>query len=642
MRFPLVLTATAYLTVALISLVGAATPTHSCAQRANSAPTGQASNAVGAQPDTSDVLWVRTDPIGSDRRSSGAGAVPSATADVPVAHLLDRVLRPDREPRPAVGGSASASVNDDTTRDANATGTTAQLLTLEDAIRVALERNFDLRGAELDVADATAQVKEARGSIFPRVDVSGSYTRNIQQANPFAGSDVSSFLGGGSQSDWVAFNERARTDGDPGTDPIPFEEFRQRQLDAQQAAGIQVGSSSNPFGVDNEFLGSVQLTQTLYDKSAFSALQGAQQFQDASQRGLDRQAQVVANDVYDAFYAALLAREQVRVIEQREARTQETFQEVSTQVRQGVAPKLERLSAEVELSNLRTELIQAQNDANLALDQLKVTLGLSVDADIRLDGVLETPSQDLFVNVSAQDAISRAVEQRADLQRAQLAIELREIEQETIEAQYYPTLEALATFSYTGRVPDNREQILTDPNDPFFYGSRERGFFSNAYWNPTLSAGLRMSWNVFNGFQTTARMEQQDIAISRAQLQRDQLRQSIELEVSSAVRRLETARQRIQSQRQTVSTAETNYRFIERRLTEGVSNPLQLRDASDQLDRSRLNYLQAVYDYLVARSDLETAIGTPLTPAARSYQTTSRDGDLESFQETSTAPSDRR
>ncbi|PEN10388.1 transporter [Longibacter salinarum] len=569
-------------------------------------PPAHAQNTTDA---SDDVLWVRQDPLGSEPSAKGP-RLSDENADVIAARLARQVIR--------------SSAPDTTERDRVYTDGEQQTLTLRDAVRIALKENYDLRDAELDVQDARAQVKEARGSVFPRVDVNGSYTRNVVQANPFAGSDVSSIFGGGAQSDWVAFNERRRTDGDPSTEPITIDEFRERQQEAREAAGVNFADSSNPFGVDNEFLGSVQLTQTLYDKSAFSALRGAQQFQDVSRRGLDRRVQTVANDVYEAFYAALLAKEQVRVLRQRTERTEETLQEVSARVRRGVAPKLQRMSTEVELSNLRTELIQAENDAGLALDQLKVTLGLSVDADIQLNGELETDSQDLFINTSTQAAISQAVEQRADLKRAQLAIELREIQQETIEAEYYPQLEAVATFSYSGRVPDNREQILTDPNDPFFYDTLERDFFDDSYWNPTLTAGLRMSWNVFNGFQTSARMEQQDVAIHRAQLQHDQLRQSIELEVSSALRRLQTARRRIQSQRQTVDNAETNYRHTERRLAEGVSSPLELRDASDQLDRSRLNYLQAVYDYLVARSDFETAVGMPLTPATDNYQMTAR------------------
>jgi len=567
-----------------------------------------------ADSDDADVLWVRQNPLDDARVAPDASEAEARNAVA--AHLARQLVRsgsdPD-EPAPDTSGITEASRSG-----------APQVLSLRDAVQIALRENYDLRRAELDVRTARAQVKEARGSVYPRVDVSGSYTRNIVQANPFAGSDVSSFLGGGGQGDWVAFNERARQDGDPSTEPITFNEFLRRQEEAREEAGVSFADTGNPFGVDNEFLGSVQLTQTLYDKSAFSALRGAQQFQDVSRRRLDRQVQTVANDVYEAFYAALLAEEQVRVLQQRTDRTEQTLQEVSARVRRGVAPKLQRMSTEVELSNLRTELIQAQNDAGLALDRLKVALGLSVDANIQLDGALETDSQDLFINTSQQEALSRAMQQRPDLERARLAIDLREIERQTIEAQYYPTLEAVATFSYSGRVPDNREQILTDPTDPFFYDSLQRGFFDDSYWNPTLSAGLQMSWNVFNGFQTTARMEQQTIEITQAELQRDQLQQSIELEVSSALRRLETARRRIQSQRETVQNAETNYEFTERRLDEGVSSALELREASDQLDRSRLNYLQAVYDYLVARSDLETAVGAPLTPATEDYEMTAR------------------
>jgi outer membrane protein TolC len=136
--------------------------------------------------------------------------------------------------------------------------------------------------------------------------------------------------------------------------------------------------------------------------------------------------------------------------------------------------------------------------------------------------------------------------------------------------------------------------------------------------------GLNLSWNLFNGFQTTARMQQDAISVQRAELQYEQLQRAVELEVSRALRTLETARQRIQSQKQTLQVAETNYEYTAERVGEGVSSQVELRQASDQLDQTRLNYLNAVFDYLVARSDLETAIGRPLTDFSASYQTTGR------------------
>ena len=491
------------------------------------------------------------------------------------------------------------------------------VLTLDRAVSVALQNNFDVRTAELDVRLADAQVREAWGSVLPQIDVTGGYTRNVITANPFAGSDITAFLGGGGETEWLAFNERRRLDGNPGTDPILFTDFQQRQRDSIRAAGISLtGGGSNPFSVDNEFRTGVQLTQTLYNGSAFSAIQGASRFKEVSTLARSREMQVVANDVYEAFYQALLAREQAQVLEQRVERSQQTLQEITTQVAQGVTPKFQRLSAEVELSNVKTEMIQAQNQAELAVDNLKLAMGLSGNAAVRLDGTLDADPQDLYREISTTRAIDTAVERRADLRRADLNVELQKIRKETTQSQYFPTVQAVANFSYSGRVPDNRTQIQTtdpqDPTNPFFFDQQDRSFFEDEFWNPSFSVGLQLNWNLFSGFQTTARVQQDQIEVQRAEVQRDQLRHSIEVEVKRALRNLETARERIQNQQQNVNRAELNYEHTSKRVNEGVSSPLELREASDQLDQSRFNYLQAVFDYLVARSDLETALGRPL------------------------------
>jgi len=534
---------------------------------------------------------------------------------------------------PAAIAQMSDASGSDSTNVVNAASVTPDdgqpiVLSVDQAIQIALRKNLDVQSAELDVRDANAQVREAWGEVLPSVDLNSQYTRNILQANPFAGSDISSIFGGGSASDWVAYNETQRQDGDPTTEPIPFDEFAELQRRRLQQQGASFGGGGNPFGIDNEFQSGVQITQTLYSGRAFSAIKGASQFKDVSRFARDRQVQLVSNDVIEAYYRALLAQESARVVQQRLDRSKATLQEVSTQVRQGVVPKYRRLSAEVEASNTRTELIQARNDAELALDNFKNVLGLPASTPVKLDGALETTGQDPFMRVAKEDAVSRAMNRRPDLQRAQLAIELEQVQKNTTRAQYYPTVEAVANFNYVGRVPDDRAAISTtnpqDPTDPFFYEEQNRGFFDTSFWDPSISAGIRLSWNLFNGFQTTSQMQQRTIAVQRAELQHEQLRRAVELEVTRAMRTLETARDRIQSQQQNVQVAETNYEYTETRVQEGVSSMLELREASDQLDRSRLNYLQAVFDFLVARSDLETATGTPVSPVSESFMMTRR------------------
>jgi outer membrane protein TolC len=525
------------------------------------------------------------------------------------AQSVDPEWEPDGQNPAATSGSADPLV-----------------LTLDEAVRTALKKNLDLRAAQLDVEEANARVQEAWGNLYPSLDLSGSYTRNVVTANPFAGSDATSLLGGGGQTEWLAFNERRRLND---RSPITFREFQQRQQDSLAAAGISLGSGGNPFGVDNEFRGGLQLTQTLYSKQAFASVKGSQQFKDVSRYARDRQVQMVTNEVMTSFYQALLAQERVRVLRERVERAEETLQEVSTRVERGVIPKAQRLGASVELSNARTQRIEARNTADLARDQLKRTIGLSPEQPIQLRGSLEEQREDGLQQVSLQTismskAVDQALKNRPDLERARLNVELREIQTESSRAAFYPRVEAVANFSYAGRVPDDRSRVVQDPTNPFSFSEEQRGFFSDDFWNPSFSVGLQVSWNLFSGFQRSARVEQAEIARRRAGTQRDRLRRAVTLEVRKAIRDLENARERIESQKANVRRASLNYDHVSQRVGEGAASQLELREASDQLDQSRLNYLQAVHDYLVARTDLETALGQPLTSTSESYLTTRR------------------
>lgn len=505
-------------------------------------------------------------------------------------------------------------------------------LTLREAVRTALEQNHDLQAADLEVRTADAQVREAWGSLYPSLDLTGSYTRNVVTANPFAGSDAATQLGGNGETDWLAFNERRRLDPN-APPPITFPEFQQRQRDSLAAAGISLGADDNPFGVDNEFQGGLQVTQTLYSKQAFASVRGSQQFKDVRQFARDRQVQETTNAVVKAFYQALLAAEQARVREQRVSRAERTLQEVSQQVDRGVVPKAQRLGAEVELANARTQMIDSRNAAEASRDDLKRTMGLPSDRPVSLDGRLDDQEDDgletiSLESISLSDAVSQALDNRPDLQRARLNVELRGIEKDASRSEFFPQVEAVANLNYSGRVPDDRSRIQTtdpdDPTNPFFYDEQSRGFFNDDFWNPSVSVGLQLTWNLFNGFQSSARVQQAEVQRRQAEVQLDQLQKAVTVEVRQAVRDLETAREQIDAQETNVRRAELNYDHVSKRVGEGAATPTELREASDQLDESRLNYLQAVYDYLVARSDLETALGRPLTSASASVLMTRR------------------
>ena len=484
-------------------------------------------------------------------------------------------------------------------------------LTLDQAIEIALERAYAVRLAGLDVETARSQVAQAYGGLYPRVDAQSGYTRNVVQANPFAGSSAGGIFGGLGAIGWLQYNELARTDGDPTTQPISLQEYNDRVGAGQAAVGYNPANSSNPFGTDNTFTNTLSITQPVYSGTAFAAVKGARSLVEINEVAVEQRRDETIDQTRQAFYRALLAQEQAAVQRASLDRAGETYGEASLLVAQGVRPVLERLNAEVDLANAETGVVTAQAQALAARDQLLLTLGLPVEAPVVLQGRLAPPQDDLFQTVGLAVAAERALDLRPDVRQAALAVRLNRVQKSITRAELYPSLSAVVNASYNANIPDDRSFVTTpDRSDPFTFETGSTGFFSGDYWQPALSVGLRANWTLFDGFQTRRRIQQNQIAIDQAEIQLEQVRNAAQLEVAAAVRQLESARQRLAAQSRTVRTAETAFEFASARLSEGVATQVDVRVSSQNLDLARLNYLQAVYDALVARSAYERATGT--------------------------------
>ncbi|MBO6576404.1 MAG: TolC family protein [Rhodothermales bacterium] len=485
-------------------------------------------------------------------------------------------------------------------------------LTMDEAIQIARVNNNVIRNLQLEEENASALVNEGWAQLFPQVSLSSSYTRNVRSANPFSGSSAGSFFQSLGFIDWLAFNEQARTDGSAETQPISVEEFFLRQQAGLEAAGIVRDNSDNPFAVPTQYANSLSITQKIFDPRAVLGAAGASRWlKPLNSAALERQEQVVVNDVKAAFLGALLAQEQTRVMDLSVRRSRATTSEVARQVAEGVAPKFQRLSAEVNLANLETQLTQTSTAAASAIDNLKLLLGIPGTQEVRLRGSLDGERAASALLIARDAAINEALTRRPDLEQARIAVELEDIQLKVAKSAYLPTLDAFLNVGYIGNVPDSRVITVSDPNDPFSFSTQELGYFSDAYWDTSVNVGLRLSWTLFDGLGTHRRVQQRRIAKQKAEVDHEFLQRAVAVEVDQALRNLRTARQRLASQEKNVERAELNYSFAETRLREGVASPLEVREASDQLDQSRLNYLQAIHDFLVAESAFEAAVGAP-------------------------------
>jgi outer membrane protein TolC len=485
-------------------------------------------------------------------------------------------------------------------------GTESLSISLNEAIEIALVNSYVLQRSRLGVDEADQQIRQARGSVYPQIGGAASYQRNVKTPNPFAGSDAADLFTSFGAIDWLFYNEQQRQDGNT---VLSFQEYIDRRGEGLENAGVTTTPSDNPFAIENQFILGISATQALYNGAAFAAIRGAEHLKSIVREQLERDTQNVVAQVRSTYLTALLAEEQVQLLESSLEQLRETELDVSRLVDQGMIPRFDRNSLSVEIINLETTLIAARNGADLARQSLNLLLGVPVQLDLSLsDRLAEYPI--ILPDVGeSDDAYVIAQQLRPDLRLVASNIRFRQEERNLVRASYFPILSAFADYGYLGNVPDNRTRVTADKDDPFTFSTENRSFFHDSYWNAAFSVGLRMQWSIFNGFQTQVRVEQVNIEIRRAELDALLLRESIYLEVDQAVRMVQSSWLRIESQRRNTELADQNYQEARTRLREGIGTRLEERQASNLRDQSRLNYLSARHDFLIARAELDKALG---------------------------------
>jgi outer membrane protein TolC len=120
----------------------------------------------------------------------------------------------------------------------------------------------------------------------------------------------------------------------------------------------------------------------------------------------------------------------------------------------------------------------------------------------------------------------------------------------------------------------------------------------------TSNAGLGLSWNL-NLFRTSYKVDQSEIEVKKTTEQIKDVKQKLKLVSQSAIIVLEDAKERIISQKKTLRLAERSLELANASYKAGVLNQIDVQGAELSLSQSRLAYLQAIYDYQVAKAELE-------------------------------------
>jgi outer membrane protein TolC len=453
-------------------------------------------------------------------------------------------------------------------------------LSLEEALTLAVRGNRDLERARLNLEVAEEQVSEAWGAVYPSVDLTTSYNRNVSPAVSFLPA--------------VIFDPDASPD-----DLIPVQ-----------------------FGADNVWSGNISVEQPLFRAGLFIGVGAAAEYRAFQEEGVRTALHDMVTRVRVLYYDLLLAQEQARLLERSVGRVVQSLEETRALNRAGLASDYDVLRLEVEFATLEPQLRRAEYELARMERGLVTELDLAPGTLLQLEGSLaeidlddpsaNTPANQRilgYVGVAVPPAVTeetlddlyrRAQLGNAGIQQAGLNVELRNAEMRLAQAEYLPEIALFGSYDV---------QAQQNGSPRFFGESGQRGYGRNV--------GVRVTLPIFSGFQRDARVDQRRAALRSAEIERGLAEDRLRDEVHSVLEDTDEARLRARSQRLAVEQARRGYEIASAQYREGLGSQLELTDAEVALRQSEFNYAQAVFDYLSARARLDFAVGeVPLPEGA--------------------------
>ncbi|MDR0786708.1 MAG: TolC family protein [Gemmatimonadota bacterium] len=453
-----------------------------------------------------------------------------------------------------------------------ASGPNAVNLSLQEAVARATGESEEVRLARAQYEIASAQISEARAQALPQINGTLGYTRTL----------ASSFDTGGGFS----LPDSLRFDPDP-TQPL---EERVRYLE-EKVPLAALGSlsqlfSSLPFGQEHSYVAQVSGSQLLYAGGRVgAALNIARDYRSAAGYNLTEETADIMLQVKQAYYQALLARElegiSVAALEQAE----NFLAQEQLRLSAGQASELEVLRAEVARDNIRPQLVEARNAAELSELNLKRLVNIPLTERVNLTTPLSRPSASELAD--AQLNPEALVAHRTSVLAAERQVSIRERQVRIARGAYLPTVSLSMNY---GRQ---------------MYPLTTFDFSGN--WRTDWTVGLTAQVPIFNGGQRGSALSQARIELDRSRLQLSQLREAVQMQYEQARGEKVRASEAIAARERTVEQAQRVYDLTVLRYDQGLATQLEVSQSRLDLLQARMNYAQAITDFYIADAGVDRA-----------------------------------
>ena len=478
-------------------------------------------------------------------------------------------------------------------------------LSLNDAIKKALENNNDIEVARDDVRFAETQIRALEGifdpifSIVPTID-----KRVIPVQNIFAGGGASGQLSNTTLTLSPALTKQFGRGG--GNYQLQFSNSRTKTT--------ATNSTLNPFFDSNL---SLAFNQPLWRNRSIDNNRRQIRIQRKRLEQSDADFRLRTIDtitrVQQAYWELVFAlRDQQNQVENLNL-TRENLRNVDAQIAAGAKAPLERAEVQTELASRETALLTAVQNVTIAENNLKQLIFR--DRSAAEWSMQLTPSDSPSFNeapVVLEDALKDAQENRPELRRLRLQSEISNIDITYFKNQTKPRFDLSGTVATTGLAGSASPLpggVSPNPNLIGGYGKTLENLFGFNTYNVTVGVAIEIPFKnkTAEANLAGARIQQEQLQASMRSTQ-----QAVEVDVRNSAQAVESSRRRVLSAKQARINAELQLEGEQRLYQVGRSTTFLLFQRQNALTNARASELRAQTDYNKAIADLQRATATTL------------------------------
>jgi len=410
----------------------------------------------------------------------------------------------------------------------------------KDAVEYAKKNNVQVKNALVDVLIQEQTNKEVTASAYPQISSTLSGTGYIKLP----------------------------------TTLIPGEFFG-------QPAGTHIPVK---FGTKFNESAGVSLQQLLFDGQVFIGLQARNATMQFARKAEEVTEENIIANVYKIYYQLAASNNQLSILDANIARVQKFLNDTRKSFENGFAEKLDISKLEVQLANLQTEKIKAQNGIDNGYLGLKLLMGMPVQDSL----VLTETVNESDIRNGVLDASVYNYTDRKDYQYAELGKELNQFNIKRYKLSKLPTVNLNAAYS-------------TSRQDNTF------GF--GAPWFKTSFVGMSINIPIFSGGAKDARIRSAQLDLQKTQNNIDALKISIDNDVRQSINNYSSALATLDAQKRNMDLAETVYNQTQLKFQNGVGSQTEISTAQSDLQVAQSNYILALYDAINAKIDFLKATG---------------------------------